>query len=77
MESLQRYRAPDLLCAQAVFHPAHNWKWVGQPARWEYLAKAEVFLRFKARTADHLVHAIKARATPNVKGSRWKTIATA
>jgi hypothetical protein len=77
MESLQRYRAAESLYQEAVFYPEPNWKWMGQPARLEYLAKAEVSLHFKASTADRLVCADKTQAIPDVKGSRWKAIAAA
>jgi hypothetical protein len=60
-----RYRASE----------EHNWKWIGQPARLDYLARAEVLLHFKASDADRLLYATQAQA--DVNGSRWKAIAAA
>jgi hypothetical protein len=48
MENSRLYCASKSQCLQAVYHAEHNWKWIGQPARLEYLAKPEVFLHFKA-----------------------------
>lgn len=48
MKNILSYRAMGSLCRQqAIFHPQNNWKWLGQAARWEHLARAEIASHFK------------------------------
>jgi hypothetical protein len=72
MKNASEYRAMASLCRQhAAYNPSQAWRLLGQAERWEHLAEQEVAAHFKARN-DHL-----ASDTPDVDGSRWKTVAAA
>ena len=49
-ENVQRYRVMGSLCRQrAVFDPQNSWEHLGDAARWEHLAHAEIACDFRER----------------------------
>jgi hypothetical protein len=48
MKNASHYRALASLCRQqAAYRPDQSWRLLGQAARWEHLAEAEVAEHFK------------------------------
>ena len=78
MKSIQRLRAMGSLCRQqAAYNPAQKWKLLAEAEYWEHLAEAEMSSFFIESNTDCSVYVTETKATSDVHGSGWTTIAAA